>query len=148
MTPTNGTGYTGKVMSGDGSDSISLISGTNPSSASAGVYASCACAVLGHSAADNAFAAGFKKLAKFVPAIYSAEAFDAANTIIAQLKMLASEKGGLMNITRQNVVKGLHNIVYKGLTKTISFTSNGNIKGNAIYVNQVQHGTLVQLGLE
>ena len=58
-------GYTGKVLSGDGSDSISLISGTNPSSASAGVYASCACAVLGHSAADNAFAAGFKKLAKF-----------------------------------------------------------------------------------
>jgi hypothetical protein len=53
-----------------------------------------------------------------------------------------------MNITRLNVVKGLHTIVYKGLTKTISFTSNGNIKGNAIYVNQVQHGTLVQLGLE
>jgi branched-chain amino acid transport system substrate-binding protein len=141
-------GYTGKVMSGDGSDSISLISGTNPSSASAGVYASCACAVLGHSAADNAFAAGFKKLAKFAPAIYSAEAFDAANTIIDQLKILASQKGGIMNITRLNVVKGLHTIVYKGLTKTISFTSNGNIKGNAIYVNQVQHGTLVQLGLE
>jgi hypothetical protein len=46
------------------------------------------------------------------------------------------------------VVAGLHKITYVGLTKTISFTSNGNIKGNAIYVNQVQHGTLVQLGLE
>ena len=58
-------GYTGKVMSGDGSDSISLISGTNPPSAANGVYASCACAVLGNTKADNAFAAGFKKLAKF-----------------------------------------------------------------------------------
>jgi len=141
-------GYTGKVMSGDGSDSISLIAGTNPHTAANGVYTSCACAVIGKTMADNAFAAGFKKVAKFAPAIYSAEAFDATNTIIDELKILSSEKGGTMNITRQNVVTGLHKIVYVGLTKTISFTSNGNIKGNAIYVNEVEHGNLVQLGLE
>ena len=33
-----------------------------------------------------------------------------------------------------------------GLTKTISFKSNGNINGADIYVNQVQNGKLVQLG--
>jgi branched-chain amino acid transport system substrate-binding protein len=141
-------GYKGKVMSGDGSDSISLIAGTNPASAASGVYATCACAVIGKSAADNTFAAGFKKIAKFAPAIYSAEAFDAANTIISEMKLLSSGKTGTMAITRAAVVAGLHKITYVGLTKTISFTSNGNIKGNAIYVNQVQHGTLVQLGLE
>ena len=37
---------------------------------------------------------------------------------------------------------------YMGLTKTISFKANGNIAGTAIYVNQVQNGNLVQLGLE
>ena len=141
-------GYTGKVMSGDGSDSISLIAGTNPPTAANGVYASCACAVIGKTAADNTFAAGFKKLAHFAPAIYSAEAFDAANTVIDELKILSSGKTGTMAITRKAVVAGLHKISYVGLTKTISFTSNGNIKGDAIYANQVQHGSLVQIGLE
>jgi len=141
-------GYTGKVMSGDGSDSISLITGTNPPTAANGVYASCACAVIGKTAADNTFAAGFKKLAHFAPAIYSAEAFDAANTVIDELKILSSGKTGTMAITRKAVVAGLHKISYVGLTKTISFTSNGNIKGDAIYANQVQHGSLVQIGLE
>ena len=141
-------GYTGKVMSGDGSDSISLIAGTNPPTAANGVYASCACAVIGKTAADNTFAAGFKKLAHFAPAIYSAEAFDAANTVIDELKILSSGKTGTMAITRKAVVAGLHKISYVGLTKTISFTSYGNIKGDAIYANQVQHGSLVQIGLE
>ena len=72
--------------------------------------------------------------------IYSAEAFDAANTIIQELKILASHKGGTKNITRQNVVNGLHNILYHGLTKTIKFKSDGNISGTDIYVNQVQSG--------
>ena len=83
-------GYKGKVMSGDGSDSTALISGTNPHSAANGVYASCACAVLGTTKADKAFASGFKALAKFPVGIYSAEAFDAANTHhLHELKILA-----------------------------------------------------------
>ncbi len=141
-------GYKGKIMSGDGSDSISLITSTDPHTAANGVYASCACAVIGHSAADKAFAAGFKALAHFAPAIYSAEAFDATNTIIDEMKILSSGKTGTMAITRAAIVAGLHKITYVGLTKTISFASDGNIKGKAIYVNQVQNGNLVQLGLE
>ena len=141
-------GYTGKVMSGDGSDSTALISGTNPSTAANGVFASCACAVLGTTKVDKAFASGFQALAHFPVGIYSAEAYDAANTIIDELKILASGKSGTMAITRANIVKGLHSIVFKGLTKTISFKPNGNILGTDIYVNQVQHGKLVQIGLE
>ena len=140
-------GYTGKVMSGDGSDSTALISGTNPPSAANGVYASCACAVLGNSKADNAFAAGFKAIAKFPVGIYSGEAFDAANTVIAELQIIARGKGGVASITRINVANGLHKIVYHGLTKVISFQPDGNIAGTAIYVNQVINGKVVQLGL-
>jgi branched-chain amino acid transport system substrate-binding protein len=140
-------GYTGKIMSGDGSDSTALISGTNPPSAANGIYASCPCAVLGTTKADQAFANGFKKLAKFPVGIYSGEAFDAANAIIAQLQILSKEKGGTSNITRINVVNGLHKIVYHGLTKVVSFQANGDIAGADIYINQVVNGNLVQIGL-
>jgi branched-chain amino acid transport system substrate-binding protein len=140
-------GYTGKVMSGDGSDSTALISGTNPPSASNGVYASCPCAVLGTTKADNAFANGFKKLAKFPVGIYSGEAFDATNAIIAELQILSKTSAGTAAITRINVVNGLHKIVYHGLTKVVSFQANGDIAGADIYINQVVNGQLVQLGL-
>ncbi len=140
-------GYTGKVMSGDGSDSTALISGTNPPSASNGVYASCPCAVLGTTKADNAFANGFKKLAKFPVGIYSGEAFDATNAIIAELQILSKTSAGTAAITRINVVNGLHKIVYHGLTKVVSFQANGDIAGADIYINQVVNGKLVQLGL-
>jgi branched-chain amino acid transport system substrate-binding protein len=141
-------GYTGKIFSGDGSDSPALISGTNPHSAANGVYASCGCAVLGNSKADKAFAAGFKALAKFPPAIYSGESFDAANVIIDEMKILSSGSGGVANITRANIVKGLHKIKFAGITKTISFEPDGEVAGTAMYVNQVQNGKFVQLGFE
>jgi branched-chain amino acid transport system substrate-binding protein len=139
-------GYKGKVMSGDGSDSTALISGTNPHSAANGVYATCACAVLGTTKADKAFASGFKALAKFPVGIYSAEAYDAANTIIFTMKEIAAT-AGVAQLTRANIVTALHRITFKGLTKTVSFQANGNISGVDIYINQVKHGALVQLGL-
>ena len=140
-------GYTGKVFSGDGSDSATLISGTNPHSAANGVYASCGCAVLGTTKTDKAFATGFKALAHFAPAIYSAESFDAANTIIDTMKLIA-EHAGTVAITRQNLVTALHQITYVGLTKTIAFKADGDIAGTTIYVNKVERGTFVQLGVE
>jgi len=140
-------GYSGKVMSGDGSDAAQLVTGTNPPSAANGVYVTCPCSVLGTTKADNAFASGFKALAKFPVGTYSGEAFDAANTIIAEMQILAKSSRGTKSITRINVVNGLHKIVYHGLTKTVSFEPDGNIAGDFIYVNQVQSGQLVQLGL-
>jgi branched-chain amino acid transport system substrate-binding protein len=140
-------GYSGKVLSGDGSDSSALITGTNPPTAAEGVYVTCPCAVIGKTKADTAFATGFQALAKFPASTYSGEAFDAANTIIAELQILAKSHAGIKSITRINVVNGLHKIVYHGLTKTVSFAPDGNIAGDFIYVNQVQGGQLVQLGL-
>jgi len=141
-------GYAGKVFSDDGSDSQALVSGTNPRIAANGVYVSCACAALGTSHADKVFAAGFHELAHFAPQVYSAESYDATNVIIDELKILAAEKGGTKNITRSNVVTGLHKIKYVGITKTISFKAHGNINGDDIYVNQIRSGKLVQIGLE
>jgi len=140
-------GYSGKVMSGDGSDATQLITGTNPPTAANGVLVTCPCAVLGTTKADNAFASGFKAIAKFPVGTYSGEAFDATNTIIAELQILGKTSKGVASITRVNVVNGLHKIVYHGLTKTVSFAADGNIAGDFIYVNEVENGQLVQLGL-
>jgi len=141
-------GYTGKVISGDGSEDNALVTSTNPQSAANGVYASCPCAVVGNTPRDKAFAAAFTKLAHFAPAIYSPEAYDATNAIINAMKTLASGKSGTMAITRANVVTELHKLSYVGITKTIAFMADGNIAGTAIYVYQVRNGKFVELGLE
>lgn len=133
-------GYKGLVMSGDGSDSPSLIKGTTPASAANGVLLTCACA----ESTSKAFNAGYSTI-KGAPAVataaYAPEAYDAANTIIAAMK-------SLKKVTRANIVNALHKIKFVGITKTISFQADGNIAGGAIYVSQVKAGKLVQLGLE
>jgi branched-chain amino acid transport system substrate-binding protein len=132
-------GWTGAIMSGDGSDSSALIAGTTPASAASGVLLSCACAV----SQNSSFNKAFQNLANFssANATYAPEAYDATNAIIAAMKKLKK-------ITRAGLVAELHKNVYKGLTKTIKFQRNGNIAGAAIYVNQVTNGKVVQLGLE
>jgi branched-chain amino acid transport system substrate-binding protein len=139
-------GYTGKLMSGDGSDDPHYVSETSPSSDANGAYLTCACAAVGTTAADKAFTAGFKKYSKGVaPGTYSPESYDATNTLIqAMLALYKAHKP----ITRAQIVAELKKITYKGLTKTIHFLPTGNIAGTAIYVNQVQKGKIVQLGLE
>ena len=132
-------GWSGAIMSGDGSDSNALIAGTTPASAASGVLLSCACAV----SQNSSFNKAFQNLANFSSsnATYAPESYDAANVIIAAMKKLKK-------ITRSALVAELHKISYKGLTKLIKFQKNGNIAGSAIYVNQVKSGKVVQLGLE
>jgi len=132
-------GWTGPIMSGDGSDSSALITGTTPASAASGVLLSCACAV----SQNSSFNRAFQNLANFSSsnATYAPESYDATNVIIAAMKKLK-------RITRSALVAELHKISIKGITKTIKFQKNGNIAGAAIYVNQVTNGKVVQLGLE
>jgi branched-chain amino acid transport system substrate-binding protein len=139
-------GYKGKVMSGDGSDDPHLIAGTSPSSAANGVYLSCACAVLGKTAADKTFAAGFTKLAHFAPGTYSAEAYDSTNIIIeAMVKIFKAY--GAKGETRARIVTFLHAVSWVGLTKVVKFEADGNISGTTVYVNQVRSGKIYQIGL-
>jgi branched-chain amino acid transport system substrate-binding protein len=136
-------GFKGTIFSGDGSLDPGYINGTTPASATAGAIASCACATV----TDAKFIAGFTALAKFAPGTYSAEAYDAANALIAAIKATKT-------VTRANVNATINakGFSYKGLTKTIAFQANGNISGSAIYVNKVvctaKGCAFVQQGLE
>ena len=139
-------GFTGKLMSGDGSDDPKYVTGTSPESDANGTYLTCACKQLGHSPAEVAFATGFKKFSHNVaPGTYSAESYDATNTIIAVMNALIKAH---VPITRSNIVRGLHSITWVGLTKTIHFLADGNISGTTVYVNQVRALKIVQLGVE
>jgi len=132
-------GYSGTVMSGDGSLSPALIQGTTPASAANNVLLTCACA----SSTNSKFNSAYKALSHFsaANATYAPESYDAANAIINAMK-------SLKKVTRAGIVSALHKLSYKGMTKVVKFQSNGNIAGSAIFVNQVKSGSIVQLGLE
>ncbi|MBX6371467.1 MAG: branched-chain amino acid ABC transporter substrate-binding protein [Acidothermus sp.] len=133
-------GYTGKLFSDDGSLDPKYIEQAGADVAE-GTYISCACADLSNDPKAQKFAADFKKLAGFPISVYSAEAYDATNTIIAVLKELGA------SATRAKVVEKLRTVDYQGITKEVKFQPNGNISGNAVYIYQVQGGKIVSLGL-
>ena len=132
-------GYSGAVMSGDGSLSPALIQGTTPASAANGVLLTCACAT----SSNRSFNRAYQALSHFsaANATYAPESYDAANAIINAMK-------SLKRVTRAGVVAALHRLSYKGMTKIVKFQKDGNISGSAIFVNKVSNGTISQLGLE
>lgn len=132
-------GYTGQLMSDDGSLDPHYIAQAGASVAK-GTVISCACADISKTTTAKSFVSSFKKLAGFAVGTYSAEAFDATNAIIDVMK-------GLSKVTRSAVVTGLHKVDYPGITKTVKFKSNGDISGTAVYVYKVKGSSLVQLGL-
>jgi len=134
-------GYTGQIMSDDGSLDPALIKQAGASVAN-GTDISCPCDITDTGAAAT-FATAFKKLAGFPVGTYSTEAFDATNAIIDVMKSLGPSK-----LDRANIVAGLHKVVWKGISKTVKFQSDGNVVGGAIYLYKVVNGKLVNKGLE
>ena len=133
-------GFKGQLMSDDGSLDPHYVSEAGAKVAN-GTYISCACADLTSQAAAAPFAKAFQQLAHFAVGTYSAEAYDATNTIIDVMKSLGT------NITRAAIVNGLHKVTYKGLTKTVHFEANGNIAGTAVYIYKVTNGKIGVVGL-
>ncbi len=91
-------GYTGQLLSDDGSnDPHYILDASQP--VAAGTLLSCACADLSKVKAAQTFIKSFQKVAGFPVGTYSAEAYDAANTIISVMK-------GLKTISRPAIVEG------------------------------------------
>jgi ABC-type branched-subunit amino acid transport system substrate-binding protein len=51
-------------------------------------------------------------------------------------------------VTRSNVLAEVKKTKWKGITKTITFNSAGDVSGSAIFVSKIEGANLVQLGLE
>ncbi len=142
-------GYKGAIMSGDGSESSSLISGTSPSSAANGVFLSAA----GGSSGGNFTGALEKQFLKIsggvtsAKALYAPQAFDATSIIIDALARVNTKMP--VNKIRASLIPELHKISLKGITGMIAFQSDGNLKGSGagqIDYYQVQGGKIIQFG--
>ncbi|HEY5303118.1 MAG TPA: branched-chain amino acid ABC transporter substrate-binding protein [Acidimicrobiales bacterium] len=142
-------GYKGVIMSGDGSESTSLISGTSPSSAANGVFLSAA----GGSSGGNftgKLEAQFLKISGGVTsakALYAPQAYDSTSIIIDALARV-STKASVSKI-RASLIPELHKVSLKGITGPIAFQSDGNLLGSGkgqIDYYQVQGGKIVQFG--
>lgn len=129
-------GFTGTFMSGDGSEDARFISDAGGPSVANGAYLSCACADESTNPAATSFVSAYKSMFGTAPAIYSAEAYDATNFVLAAIKSGATTPSAINSYLASNS--------YQGLTKTIKFQSNGNISGGTIYVYKVENGQIVQ----
>jgi ABC-type branched-subunit amino acid transport system substrate-binding protein len=130
-------------MSGDGSNVSALYStDTTPQTAANDVYLS-ESATGKVSFFTGKLATQFKALThiKASTAIYAAQAYDGTNAIIKSLLKL---KAGSVSTLRKGIIVQLHKVNFKGVTGTISFAANGNLKDDsgAVAVSQVQNGVI------
>jgi branched-chain amino acid transport system substrate-binding protein len=130
--------FTGAIMSGDGSDEPQFITSLSTASDGNGVLLTCACS----NNQSAKWSAQYQAVAHEAPGPYAAESFDAANLIMTAMSKV---KG---TMTRSKVLAQVKVITYPGITKVIKFNSAGDVKGTAIFVNKVESGKIVQLGLE
>jgi len=139
-------GYTGTIMSGDGSWSTSLVAGTTPPTAANNVYLSEAGG--GNSNLTGKLAVQYKALSHFSAnnATYAAQSYDATNIILKALSKVY-KKGISVAKLRSGLVTQLHKTTYKGVTGTISFQSNGDLSAKSIVdFGQIQSGTITSVG--
>jgi branched-chain amino acid transport system substrate-binding protein len=141
----NSAGYKGMIMSGDGSWSTALMSGTSPASAANNVY-------LSEAGGGNAFLTGklatqYQALSHFSAkaASYAAQSYDATNMIIQALKTM--KRSSNIKVLRPALVKQLHKITFKGVTGVIKFQGNGDLsRSSVVDFAQVQSGVITSIG--
>ena len=146
----SGAGYTASahvIMSGDGSNSPALITSTSPASAANGVF-------LSEGAAGKVnfltgkLATAYFKLTKIKASVaeYAAQAYDATNAIIAALVKTKAPKTVSTQL-REQVITNLHKVSFKGITGTISFAGDGDLKNDTgtSAISEVENGTITFL---
>ncbi|HVX68525.1 MAG TPA: branched-chain amino acid ABC transporter substrate-binding protein [Mycobacteriales bacterium] len=129
-------GYKGTFMSDDGVKDPNFIKLAGAANAE-GTYFTCPCSDPSK-AADffTAYKAAFNQEA----GTYSAEAYDVANAIITAMKGLGSD------ITRSALASAVADVNYDGITKTVAFGSDHELKSTTVYLYQVENGAIKYLG--
>ncbi|CAO5156415.1 branched-chain amino acid transport system substrate-binding protein [Frankia sp. AiPs1] len=133
-------GFTGKIISGDGSLDPQYVAQAGATAAE-GSYLTCPCGDANSDPKAAPFVASYKKVNNGVkPGTYSGEAYDATKALATVFKQLGSD------VSRDSVLKAFAGVNYQGITKTISFETNGEVKGSNVYVYQVKNGAITVLG--
>jgi branched-chain amino acid transport system substrate-binding protein len=138
-------GYKGTIMSGDGSWTSALITGTSPGTAANNVLLSEAGG--GNSNLTGKLAKQYQALAHFTSnnATYAAQAYDATNVVIAALQKVKHVSN--LKKFRESIVTELHKMTFKGVTGTIKFQGNGDLtRSSVVDFGQIQSGAIVSIG--
>ena len=132
-------GVTATFVSGDGVLDPGFIDAGG--AAADGAQLSCACNLATEDSPDKLgeFATAYKEATDKEPGTYSSEGFDAANILIAGIKA--------GNDTREKLLDYVEGLTeYEGISKTISFEDNGNVKGTDVFFFEVKEGKIELLG--
>jgi branched-chain amino acid transport system substrate-binding protein len=131
-------GVTAAFISGDGSLDKGFVDGATVAGAE-GAYLTAPAAYALTAPEDQAFVAAYKAKFSTDPALYSGEAYDGANHILAAI---AAGK-----YTRADINTYISTVSYKGLLKTYSYAPTGELNGTpVILVHKVVNGAITLVG--
>lgn len=133
-------GYQGAFISGDGSLDPGFIEAAGAAGAE-GARLSCPCnlALEQSTGTLKEFYDNYKSSVGKEPGLYSPEGYDAANILIQGIKA--------GNDTREELLRYVEEEVgtYEGISKTIEFAENGNLRSKTFFVFQVKDGEIAPL---
>jgi branched-chain amino acid transport system substrate-binding protein len=133
-------GFTGKIVSGDGSLDPQYVAQAGAAAAE-GTYLTCPCGDANSDPKAASFVASFKKVNNGAkPGTYSGEAYDATLALADVFKQLGT------GVDRESVVKAFAGVNHQGITKTVAFESNGEVKGSNVFIYQVKNGAITVVG--
>ena len=127
-------GVKATFMSGDGSLDVGFIQAAGPAAEGALIGCPCNLATPDDPGPLGQFFKRFKATIGRDPGIYSPEGYDAANVLIEGIL-----KG---NDTREKLRNWLENefTSMQGVSKTIEFEPNGNVKATQVFIFEVKGG--------
>jgi branched-chain amino acid transport system substrate-binding protein len=129
---------TATFVSDDGTNDPKYVSAAGTTSAEGSIL-TCPCGDVTGNPQDATFVSDYSASSGQKVGTYSAEAFDAANVILAAIKA--------GNHTGPKINSYLASHSFSGITKLIKFDSRGEVNGGGIYAYQVKSGQIVVLGL-
>jgi branched-chain amino acid transport system substrate-binding protein len=130
-------GVTAKFISGDGSLDPGFITAAGAAAAE-GALLSCPCNWANETSTGKLgdFYKAYKADINKDPGTYSPEAYDVANIYIDGIKAGNTTRAKMLDYVEKGVGK------YEGVSKTIEFADNGNIKTPTLFVFEVKNGKI------
>jgi branched-chain amino acid transport system substrate-binding protein len=133
-------GVTAKFISGDGSLDPGFVTSSGAAGGE-GALLTCPCrlATPDLPGKGGEYATKYKEIIKRDPGTYSSEGYDAINILIQGI-----EAG---NDTRPKLLDYVETLdSFDGVSKTIQFEDNGNVKAGDVFVYEVKNGKITELG--
>jgi branched-chain amino acid transport system substrate-binding protein len=131
-------GLTARFVSDDRAKDDRLVGTAGPTAAE-GAVLTCPCSDVSTSTVGSSFLSAYKAAFNSDAGMYSAEGYDAANTVLA-----AIDAG---RTTPKDINDYLATASMAGITKTIKFDTRGEVVGGGIYAYEVKAGKIVVDGL-